>query len=121
MVTPTATSAAEPTSPAVASTTTRVVSNRPAATAMSHSQKEARSCRGGLAAAGNDHDTALWLGPPGSNNFFASTSAAGSPRRLGADMPLTFLNWRQSHYQAVGPIRHRVIPTGSLSGLYVHS
>ena len=35
-------------------------------------------------------------------------------------MPLTFLNWRQSHHQAVGPIRHLVIPTGSLSGLYVH-
>jgi hypothetical protein len=29
-------------------------------------------------------------------------------------MPLTFLDWRRSHHQAIGPIRHRVIPTGSL-------
>jgi len=36
-----------------------VVSNRPAATARSHSQKAARSCPGGLAAVGNDHDTAF--------------------------------------------------------------
>jgi hypothetical protein len=34
-------------------------------------------------------------------------------------MPLTFLDWRQSHHQAIGPIRPRVITTGSLSGLYV--
>lgn len=26
-------------------------------------------------------------------------------------MPLTFLDWRRSHHQAIGPIRHRVIPT----------
>ena len=26
-------------------------------------------------------------------------------------MPLTFLDRRQSHHQAIGPIRHRVIPT----------
>src|SRR4029453_9925932 len=75
--TPTATSAAEPTSPAVASMTTRVVSNRPAATATSHSQKEARSCLGGLAAAGN---------------VVARTSVTGSGWRLGAVMPTTFLN-----------------------------
>jgi hypothetical protein len=29
-------------------------------------------------------------------------------------MPLTFLAWRSSHHQAIGPIRDRVIPTGSL-------
>jgi hypothetical protein len=44
MLTPTATWAVEPTSPAAALTSTSVVSNRPAATATSHSQKEARSC-----------------------------------------------------------------------------
>jgi hypothetical protein len=78
-VTPRATLATEPTSPAVASTTTRVVSNRPAATARSHSQKEARSNLGGLAAAGNDHNTALWPGPPGSTSLVACTSVSGSP------------------------------------------
>jgi hypothetical protein len=28
-------------------------------------------------------------------------------------MPITFLDWRRSHHQAIGPIRDRVIPTGS--------
>jgi hypothetical protein len=26
-------------------------------------------------------------------------------------MPITFLDWRRSHHQAIGPIRDRVIPT----------
>ena len=111
--TPTSTSAAEPTYPVVASITTRVVSNRPAATAMSHSQKEARSCIGSLAAAGNDHDIAFWPGRPDSYNLLAVTSDVGSPWRLGAVMPLTFIDWHPRFHRANRPIRDRVIPTGS--------
>src|SRR5512133_575185 len=93
-VTPTAVWAAEPTSPVVDSITTRVVSNRPAATATSQNQKEARSWLGGLAAAGNDPDTALW--PPGSCSLVAGTSVTGSRWRLGAVMSLTFLAWHRA-------------------------
>jgi hypothetical protein len=110
MLTPTATWAVEPTSPAAALTSTSVVSNRPAATATSHSQKEARSCVGGLAVAGNDHGAAPWPGLPDSNNLVVSTSAAGS-LRLGVVMPITLLSWPRSHHRAIGPIRDRVIPT----------
>src|SRR4029453_13247129 len=95
MVTPTATSAAEPTSPAVASITARVVSNRPAAAARGHSQKAARSCLGGLAVAGSDRDIARWLEPRGSNSLVVSTSVAVSPRRLGAVMLFAFLYLRE--------------------------
>src|SRR4029453_4291108 len=100
--TPTVTSAAEPTSPAVASITTRVVSNRPAATATSHSQKEARSCFGGRPAAGKEPDTPPRPGLPGSKSLVVCTSVAGSRWGLGAVMPLTFLDWRSSHRQAIG-------------------
>src|SRR5829696_6228979 len=98
--TPTATWAAEPTSPAVAAITTRVVSNRPAATAMSHSVKEARSSLGGLASAGYDHDIAFWPGRSDSDKLVAGAPDGGSRWRLGAVMPLTFLDW---HPRSIGP------------------
>jgi hypothetical protein len=36
-------------------------------------------------------------------------------------MPITFLDWRRSHHQAIGPIRDRVIPTGWLRQIFKDS